>query len=56
MRALVAEVAHACEDHGDAVLVGSGKHLFVAHGAAGKEAFGCSLRVFIKRMQLSRYG
>ena len=29
----VAEVAHAGEHHGDAVLVGSGKHFFVTHGA-----------------------
>src|SRR6478735_4151568 len=31
---LVAEVAHASEDHGDAMLVRSRNHLFVTHGAA----------------------
>src|SRR5205814_4224375 len=31
----VTEVAHAGEHHGDAVLVGRGNHLVVAHAAAG---------------------
>src|SRR5260221_6723952 len=31
----VPEVAHAGEHHGDAVLVGGGDHLVVAHAAAG---------------------
>lgn len=40
---LVTEVAHACEHHGDAVLVGSGDGLFITHRAAGlNDAFDAS--------------
>ena len=40
---LVAEVAHAGEDHGDAVFVGGGDDFFVAHRAAGLDdgAYAC---------------
>ena len=31
----MAEMAHAGEDHGDAVLIGGVNHFLVAHGPAG---------------------
>ena len=30
----MAEMAHAGEHHGNAVLIGSGNHFFITHGAA----------------------